>query len=484
MDTLIRVVVLLAFLFVSNDGFKSTYYHRHISQTTTSCQSPFTVLASTKGANTESFQRKATKAIKGVVSIPLTAIDIMKESLYVAADATPTVLETIREIPNTINQTVSSIGKPPLSELPLGGLLKAERESIEKRQRLQKYLPKYVIGNWLSSIRDVIDRFYEILDKMTSKDKSDSAPVVISPRRRKSSNSLLESFESAKETYYTVVDGVKSTIETTQNIATTTVSITQNVITTVQELPQTIEATQENLQQKRERLLEDIEQLQVNSVETAKVVKKIVTLEAAKETAERVQTKITSVQRGIDGFKAKIQSLTSPSTSVSVSQSVSTTSAVKPLTKEKKKKSNIIDNIKVAYGVASTVASGVVVVVSGASSFLKWATSKRVDRVGSSSQSLSPSPSDSSAVSAGRVASVTSALPSMDSTLMASESSLSTKPTVDVEAAISTSEAKSLVSTVVVEEPPAPEAPQFLWDRLMLEDSSIAASDGDESGAA
>lgn len=254
--------------------------------------------------------------------------------------------------------------------------------------------------------------------KINSNNKSPNQPIFTNP--------IIDSINSVKETYVNIVDGVQSTIDTTQRAATTTVSITQKTITTIQEIPQTVQTTIESVERKRDNLISEIKQVQDNTVKTAKVVKKIVTLEAARETVERFQAKVTS----------------------------------------------ITDKIKSVY-------SATLAVVLAPYTIVKWATAKRADRI-ASSQSSSPQ-SSSSVISSNIISDTTKrAVTERTDTQPApmeeekeaiietqTEDIVSSLPIEDV-TNIVTADVNIITTDVVVEEP---EEPQFLWDRLMSANS-------------
>ena len=173
-------------------------------------------------------------------------------------------------------------------------------DAVKRNVRALSPLP--FINKALTFSKTVIDTAYELKEGKIDGGKALAKfkPIeIVKPVKVKSVKSPEEAYEEAKENIYTTIDNIKG--------------FGRGVVATaerVQQLPNDVTKTRESVVLTAEILQKDFTEIQNQASDLGKVVWKVVTLEAAKETYERTEKQYQSTVKYVEDTKTML--LTNP----------------------------------------------------------------------------------------------------------------------------------------------------------------------------
>ena len=167
--------------------------------------------------------------------------------------------------------------------------------SDDVKRRVKALSPLPFINNAFKFTKSIIDTAYELKDGKLNVNKV-VVPQQLKIIKVKPEKSAEEAYEEAKESFYLTVDSIN---DFGRGVAAT--------VDRVQKIPDEITKTKESVVLTVEILQKDITEKQQQAQEIGKVVWKVITLEAAKETYERTEKQYQDTVKYVSDTKNMLQ---------------------------------------------------------------------------------------------------------------------------------------------------------------------------------
>ena len=229
-------------------------------------------------------------------------IEITKENIGNVGDA-------IIEFPSNIaNDVTKSIDEVSSSIVSVSSTIASIPNNIVTTTRNVKRTVKSILkvpGIVLNSAKGAIDSIYDIADKINGIDAipQTKASVVYGINNKNNNNekSPSEIIDEIKEAVYMTADTVTGTINAVQDNIPKIINTIEEIPTIPTKVVSTYKQTEKDINDKVIEIQNGFENAKENSIKIGKVFYKIITLEAAKETAARInnnyQTLVTSIDK-------------------------------------------------------------------------------------------------------------------------------------------------------------------------------------------
>ena len=198
-------------------------------------------------------------------------------------DATDAVIYFPSNVTATVTETQSNI----------------IQSTDDVKRKVKALSPVPFINNAFKFTKSIIDTAYELKDGKIDGSRTlakSSVPEKVKVVKAKPEKSAEESYEEAKESFYSTVDSIND--------------FGRGVVATVervQQIPDDITKTRESVVLTAEIFQKDIAEKQQQAQEIGKVVWKVVTLEAAKETFERTEKQYQNTVKYVSDTKTMLQ---------------------------------------------------------------------------------------------------------------------------------------------------------------------------------
>lgn len=244
--------------------------------------------------NIQSTPRKISESTQRIADKILSTPDEISKSVDQVARNVKEVTDAVVYFPSNVTATVSETQTN----------IKVQTEEI--KNTIKALSPMPYINKVLSVTKNVIDTAYELKDgKINGGDAftkllpSEKIKVV----KPKPARSQSEVYEEVKESFYSTLDSIngfgRSVVETADKVVATAER--------VQQLPDDISKTRDSLTLTAEILQKDFAEKQQQADDIGKVIWKVVTLEAAKETFERTEKQYQSTVKYVTDTKTMLQ---------------------------------------------------------------------------------------------------------------------------------------------------------------------------------
>lgn len=184
--------------------------------------------------------------------------------------------------------------------------LSIEGQANDVKKKVKDLSPMPFINGALSFTKNVIDTAYDLKEGKisggTAFAKLAPAEKVKAPKVRPE-KSQTQVYEDVKESLYLTLDNIngfgRGVIETAEKVAATAER--------VQQFPDDIQKTRDSVTLTAEIIQKDIEEKQQQAQDIGKVIWKVVTLDAAKETYERAEKQYQSTVEYVTDVKTMLQ---------------------------------------------------------------------------------------------------------------------------------------------------------------------------------
>ena len=244
--------------------------------------------------NIQATPRKISDSTQRIADKILSTPDEISKSVEQVARNVKEVTDAVVYFPSNVTATVTETQTN----------IKAQAEDI--KNTIKALSPMPFINRALAVTKNVIDTAYELKD---GKINGGDAFTKLLPTEKvkivkpKPARNQAEVYEEIKENFYTALDSIngfgRGVVETADKVVATAER--------VQQLPDDISKTRESLTLTAEILQKDFAEKQQQADDIGKVIWKVVTLEAAKETFERTEKQYQDTVKYVTDTKTMLQ---------------------------------------------------------------------------------------------------------------------------------------------------------------------------------
>ena len=228
-------------------------------------------------------------------------IESIKGTPQRISDTTARISGTIQAAPGQISRNVKDATDAVIyfPSNVTASVIETQSNIVERsdnvKRKVKALSPLPFINNAFKFTKSIIDTAYELKDGKINENKAimpQKAKIV----KSKPEKSAGEAYEEAKENFYLTVDSIN---DFGRGVAAT--------VDRVQQIPNDITKTKESVVLTAEIIQQDIAEKQQQAQEIGKVVWKVITLEAAKETYERTEKQYQNTVKYVSDTKTMLQ---------------------------------------------------------------------------------------------------------------------------------------------------------------------------------
>ena len=276
--------------------------------------------------------------VNNIIALPLVAVKSVKDITYITIDTASTIYDSnnnnnkllsktdsvtnnieitnignvgdaIVEFPSSIaNDVTKSIDKVSSNIVSVSSKITSIPNNIVTTTTNVKKTVKSILkapGIALNSAKGVIDSVYDIADKINGIDTipQKKGSLVYSIDNKNNEKSTSDIIDEIKEAFFMTADTVTGTINAVQEIG----ELVPKIINTIEEIPaiptkvvSKYKQTEKGINDKVIKIQNDFNNAKENSIKIGNLFYKIITLEAAKETASRINNNYQKIVTSID----------------------------------------------------------------------------------------------------------------------------------------------------------------------------------------
>jgi len=279
--------------------------------------------------------------LNNIISLPLVAVKSVKDITYITIDTASTIYDSnnsilsktpdsiinnieitkenignvgdaIIEFPSSIaNDVTKSIGEVSSNIASVSSSIVSIPSNIVTTTRNVKKTVKSILkapGIVLNSAKGVIDSIYDIADKINGIDSipQTKGSLVYSINNKNNEKSTSDIIDEIKEAIFMTADTVSGTFNAVQDNIPKIINTIEEIPTIPTKVVSKYKQTEKGVNDKVVEIQNDFNNAKEKSIKIGNIFYKIITLEAAKETASRINNNYQKLITSVDKTRSAI----------------------------------------------------------------------------------------------------------------------------------------------------------------------------------